>query len=319
MKKIKNNEIILSVLIPTYNRKKDLKLVVKSLLEQDFNKKKLEIIVIDNGPSNDGTDLYMKQIEAKYPYIKYIKTNKKGCILAQNIGLNAAKGDIILNIDDDIEFINKNALSIIVSDFQNNNIAIVGGLELSFFKKKHHKNSNSEFLNIGNVSKWGEFSSDFEKLDGQTNLFDVMQFRSCCMAIRKEILIELGGFNTLYNYNGQAFRYETDLCFRASKYGRILIDPNVRIWHKASERGSGVERGLNKKNIYLNNRNHMFFMLTFFWKDKPLIWIIFDILIGNYRTPGFFYLLRRKIFDVTLLLSMVRGKVDGVKLFRSNK
>ena len=65
---IKNNKMILSIVICTYNRKSLLELCLNSITEQTtiYNNKKIEIIIIDNN-SNDGTKQFIKQYK-KYTY-----------------------------------------------------------------------------------------------------------------------------------------------------------------------------------------------------------------------------------------------------------
>ena len=66
-----NNEFLLTIAIPTYNRKNMLKRALDSIVNQ-LNPR-VEILVSDNA-SNDGTDDMMAE---SYPMIRYIrnKTN----------------------------------------------------------------------------------------------------------------------------------------------------------------------------------------------------------------------------------------------------
>ena len=58
----------------------------------------LEIIVIDNH-STDNTETMVKE---RYPSVNHVRTEKNIGVLARNIGMEQAKGDIIITIDDDI-------------------------------------------------------------------------------------------------------------------------------------------------------------------------------------------------------------------------
>ena len=89
---------LVSVVIPTHNRKEKLARLIKSILESDYPKDKLEIIVVDDA-STDNTFEYIKK---KYPQAKIIR-NEEEKLLAEsrNIGIKASKGKYIFLIDDD--------------------------------------------------------------------------------------------------------------------------------------------------------------------------------------------------------------------------
>jgi len=108
--------ILLSIILPTRGRLETLKFTLSSLLKLD--NPNIEIVICDNA-SEDGTDLYINNIQD--PRIKYTKSDKK-LTMPQNFerGLEIAKGDYILTLGDD-DFIIQNNLdlalnSIIKSD-----------------------------------------------------------------------------------------------------------------------------------------------------------------------------------------------------------
>ena len=97
-KYIYNKEkIIISVIIPTYNRENVISNSVKSVLNQNY--KYIEILVIDDG-STGNTQNELKKIKDKR--IKLIKLNKnRGGNYARNVGIKLAKGKFISFQDSD--------------------------------------------------------------------------------------------------------------------------------------------------------------------------------------------------------------------------
>ena len=95
---------MLSFVIPTYNRKQELKNCLDSILKQKI--KNSEIIVVDDN-SSDGTYEFVKK---NYPKIKIYK-NEKNMFSAysRNLGFEQSKGDKILFIDSDVT-LRKNAV-----------------------------------------------------------------------------------------------------------------------------------------------------------------------------------------------------------------
>ena len=102
--KIKNANIKISVIIPTFNRGKLIGNSIKSVLNQTF--KNIEIIVIDDGSTDNTKKVVEKFHNDKIKYIK-LKENKGGSN-ARNIGIKMAKGQYISFQDsDDIFYPNK--------------------------------------------------------------------------------------------------------------------------------------------------------------------------------------------------------------------
>ena len=87
-----------SIVFPTLNSEEDIPTLLKSL---DSIKDKVEVIAVDSGSTDQTLELLK---EAKYP--KIIKMNgmaSKGA--ARNEGIKHAKGDIVVNIDSDVEIL----------------------------------------------------------------------------------------------------------------------------------------------------------------------------------------------------------------------
>ena len=92
---------LISIIIPTHDRKKLLIHSIESCLEQSYSN--IEIIVIDDG-STDGTDAWIKQRlneEWKNAPIIYYKQSKSGASAARNKGIELSKGKYIQFLDSD--------------------------------------------------------------------------------------------------------------------------------------------------------------------------------------------------------------------------
>jgi glycosyltransferase involved in cell wall biosynthesis len=92
-----------SIVIPTYNNKEKLQMVLKYLLNQDYPKQQYEIIIADDG-SSDGTKEVIKQYQQKHKSIKYISQKNKGFRAGQarNLGASISKGKDLVFLNDDI-------------------------------------------------------------------------------------------------------------------------------------------------------------------------------------------------------------------------
>ena len=94
----KNNNLKVSIIIPCRNEEKYISKCLDSLLDNNYPKNLIEIIIID-GMSEDNTKEIIKKYIKKYPFIKLLNNSKKIVSTALNIGIKKAIGDIIIRID----------------------------------------------------------------------------------------------------------------------------------------------------------------------------------------------------------------------------
>lgn len=110
-----------SIILCTYNGAKKIGKCLQSLADQDFPKNQYEIIVVNDG-STDNTLEILSNYEVK------IIDNKinKGISISRNIGLNNACGDIIVCVDDDCT-VNNNFLTELDKKYQDKKVMGVAG------------------------------------------------------------------------------------------------------------------------------------------------------------------------------------------------
>ena len=95
-----NLKIMLSVIIPTHKRVYQLTKLLKSLVDQDFPKDKLQVLLI----SNLKDSLLRKKVPywtKEFFYFQYHEVGIKGVNKARNMGIRLARGDILYFLDDD--------------------------------------------------------------------------------------------------------------------------------------------------------------------------------------------------------------------------
>ncbi|HLC16472.1 MAG TPA: glycosyltransferase family A protein [Thermodesulfovibrionia bacterium] len=110
-----------SIVINTYNRAYSLQRTLQSL--RYLNYKNFEVIVV-NGPSDDDTEQVLKKFSND---IKIEKCPEKNLAVSRNIGIYAAKGDIVAFVDDDA-IPEPQWLDAIVSGFDVSNSDEIGGV-----------------------------------------------------------------------------------------------------------------------------------------------------------------------------------------------
>ncbi|MBV9737033.1 MAG: glycosyltransferase [Candidatus Eremiobacteraeota bacterium] len=91
----------ISVVIPTYNRLDTLEYVIPSLLDQDLDPSRYEVIVADS-QSNDGTAEFFEAIAPVARSVRHLPGRYSGRAAARNAGIEAATGEIVVFNDSDI-------------------------------------------------------------------------------------------------------------------------------------------------------------------------------------------------------------------------
>ncbi len=91
---------LVSVIIPTYNRSDRLQHCLGALLSQQAPSARIEVIVVDDG-STDDTARCMERF-VQQGDVSYYRQVNAGPARARNVGIRAARGDLLLFLGDDI-------------------------------------------------------------------------------------------------------------------------------------------------------------------------------------------------------------------------
>lgn len=99
------DEPLVSIILPTYNRSKFLYRAVESVIKQTF--KNWELIIVDDA-STDDTQALFKDIALQDRRIQYHRLEKNGgACIARNKGIQVSKGEYITFLDSDDEYFPK--------------------------------------------------------------------------------------------------------------------------------------------------------------------------------------------------------------------
>lgn len=90
----------LSVIIPVYNEVESIKVILKRVQDTKLAK---EIVIVDDG-SQDGTQAVLKKLDGRNGMRVILHERNKGKGAAVRTGLAAARGDILLIQDADLEY-----------------------------------------------------------------------------------------------------------------------------------------------------------------------------------------------------------------------
>ena len=199
--------MFVSVIIPTYNSASKIKKCLKALEEQRFPRERYEVIVIDDG-STDETGLIAARFDIHYYY-----QENKGPAVARNCGAEIAKGDIILFTDADC-IPDRNWIKEMVSPFKNREIVGVKGAY-----RNNQKTLWARFAQI-------EFCERYDLLLTK-DYIDMIDTYSA--GYRKDVFDLMGGFDESFPVPNNE---DTDLSYRMSLNGyKMVFNPNAVVWH----------------------------------------------------------------------------------------
>ena len=102
------DNIKVSVIVPVYNASQYISKTLDSIINQDFDG--FEIIVIDDGSSDNSLDIINEVFkECEIPH-KIIHQDNSGVSVARNVGIDASNGDYLVFVDAD-DYVSSNHLS----------------------------------------------------------------------------------------------------------------------------------------------------------------------------------------------------------------
>jgi len=113
-----------SILIPAYNEEKSIVSTIKSALKLDYPVENLEVIVIDDGSSDNTYEMAKKFESLKNPRVRVFTKKNGGKGSALNYGIEKARGEIVISMDADT-FVKTDALKIMVGYFADEHVMSV--------------------------------------------------------------------------------------------------------------------------------------------------------------------------------------------------
>jgi len=287
--------IQISIIIPILNEEKYIKNCLDSIIKSDFDKDKMEVLLIDGG-SSDKTIEIIKEYQKKYPFFKFLHNPKKIVPVAMNIGIKEAKGEYIIRLDAHSSY-PKDYFSKLIYWHKKLNADNVGAIWITDVLNKTKtsiaiKNVLSDKLGVGGA-KFRIGIKDIEEVD-------TVPF-GC---YKREI------FNKIGLYDGRLVRnQDIELNKRLKRHGgKIYLIPEIKCTYFARE----TYKELAKNNF----SNGLWNILTTYYTGTlnslsfrhfvPLIFIlslIFSFFLGFFNKM-FFYLFLIILFIYLSIISI---------------
>jgi cellulose synthase/poly-beta-1,6-N-acetylglucosamine synthase-like glycosyltransferase len=203
-----------TVVVPVRNRERTIQPLLESLQKLDYDRNKVEVIVVD-GNSTDKT----QEIVKKYP-VKLVVEKRKGLNLARNTGIKRSKCEIVAFTDSDC-VVPPNWITKIVENFKDPQVSCVGGSA---------KALDSDFISQyadNSIVRLMPFFTKREELEKVKPFF--RHPAGCNMAFRRKVAEEVGYFDENIRYGFDEVEFADRVCKAGYK---MVLDPEVVVWHK---------------------------------------------------------------------------------------
>jgi glycosyltransferase involved in cell wall biosynthesis len=268
-----------SIVIPTCNRPRMLKSLLKSIIEQEILS--TSVIIVDQ---SDNQLTFNVAIEMQKEFLdreillEYLYVNQKSGSRARNVGIAHSKGEIVFLMDDDVVF-SRDYIKNILKVYKDYPDAV--GVQGLIVNPKTLLNMKSLGSRLENHFKRAFFLSHFRENTWEimpsindvfpfplTTTISTQRLQGPCSYKRKI----LDSFRYDENLEEWSFLEDFDISYRIykSKVGSLYITPEARLIHKKySHLSFSIKKECYKKIV---NRTYMFFKLI---KQTPCNCAIF--------------------------------------------
>ncbi len=237
-----------SIIIPHLNGKQHLDDCLTALRRQTW--RDFETLLVDNG-SSDGSQAYVRD---QYPEVTVLELEKnRGFTGACNAGWTAARGDIIILLNNDTEA-DPHWLAEIVSAFQRHPQVGIVASKIRLFDRRDHLHAVGDYVRIdgipGNRGVWQQDVGQYER--------EEMVFSACggAAAYRRVMLDDIGFLDDDFFFSCE----DVDMGWRANLSGwQVLYAPTAVVYHKLKATGG------NTLASYYDGRNTLYLI----WKNYP--------------------------------------------------
>lgn len=313
----------ISIIMPVYNSARTLETSLKAIYNSNYNN--FELIVVDDGSTDNSI-----KIAEKFPCRIIKKKQNTGAGDSRNIGAKSAKGEILIFIDSDC-IVKPNTILQITESFKKGADVVAGTYS------KTSGNNKNIYDNYHSLFCYYNYTNS-----------SVALFGTFCAAIKKNLFIELGGFddsikgatvedlkfqykiqdmNIKYDINmdAQVFHYSRDSFISLIKGYYYRTKNGIKLLLKMKKtRPSKEGYILNYRTIisYLSLIGFLFFQILVFFNIYFIFPSILSLIIYLVSRSKFYKLAEKKqllkiiligiICDIVVLFGVVVGLLSYI-------
>ncbi|WP_289301890.1 glycosyltransferase family 2 protein [Sporofaciens musculi] len=224
---------LVSIIIPTKDHANDLKTALDSIFSETVYDR-YEIIILDNNSEKEESFQYFDEIQQQHENIRVVPaTYEFNWSKLNNQGIDLAKGDVLVFLNNDVKVIEPTWLQRMVEYTLQPGIGVVGGQLLYEDGTIQHAG-----VVIG-MGGWADHVYKGMQPKYQITPFispmvvrNVMACTGACMAISRKVIKKIGGFDERFIICGS----DVEICIRAIDEGyRNVYVPQAKLYHYESK------------------------------------------------------------------------------------
>jgi glycosyltransferase involved in cell wall biosynthesis len=229
---------LLSIILPTYNREKYLKIAIDSILKQSFSD--FELIIIDDCSSDSSVEIVNQYDD---PRINYFRQDKnRGEYWCTNYAVSIAKGKYLTWVHSD-DILAVDSLKIRIEELENNpNLDFVHG-DIEKIDENGNKITDISASDLNSEMLLREYF----KMPEERRIKYLIHHLSIMM--KTDFFRKTGGFD-----NGLPFAGDIDWLIRAIKMGNFKAIHRIIYYyryHSQTRRVTDIENGVDKEEVNL--------------------------------------------------------------------
>ena len=277
-----------SIIIPTLNEENNIKNLIIDLKQQSYPTNLFEIIIVDDN-SKDNTIKIVQSFQKKMKHLKLFSSSDKKYSELKfkkkplNVGINNAKGEIILLTDADCR-VSQKWVETMSSYFTDKVGFVIGHSQLKTFNTNQQKFEALDFLLLSSA---GRSSTQFN-------------FPLACtgqnIAYKKQAFHDVNGFNDFADALGGDDTFLMEL---------IKKQPNWKIVYAVDKNSYVKTNPCNNWNEFFSQRKRWASDALFFKNENPFFFIMILITFFSNLLPLFLLLSLFINLDYILLLFYV--------------
>ena len=220
----------LSVIIPTRNRAKSLKVLLDSLQSAARpNSTKVEIIVVNNGSTDETSQILNEEAGIARPLeLVVLHQPIPGKANAINLALTVARGEILMIVDDDVS-IHPQCLVKHLDAYEQSSFSAVQG------KVQPGRDPEGQCADLRQLQKY-----NIPLVDYGDAIIQIQGLTGTNMSFKREVLERIGAFDVRLGPGAAGFSEDTEFSMRIRRAGfKIGYTPHAIVYHELNPQRYG--------------------------------------------------------------------------------
>ena len=246
---MENNNLSVSIVIPTLRRLDILQKSISAVLEMDIQP--IEILIICRPRDDAETYNWLINSTKEINILEIVTIDIPGQVQAMNAALPLTKGDITAILDDDA-LPRKNWLTEILKCYNNPEVGAVGGRDLVFQYGKFWDKPEVQVAGVRNF--WGNIIGNHHLVVGNRREVDII--KGCNLTFRRLAVGKLKFDERLLGKGAQVGNDSWfSLCVKQLGF-KVILNPQAIVEHFPAERADGARDSLAKEKCFENTVNN---------------------------------------------------------------